>query len=96
MSLDEAERLCDELQECVDSGPGENPDSLRRALTVVRKLRHGATWDYPVTIVLELEAKLVRWFSPDSPREADAGEHSRQSLLEYIARLEGSWDRPRA
>jgi hypothetical protein len=94
MNPDEVARTCDELHECVDHGPGENSEAFARALSAVRTLREAASWDYPVSILMEVEVQLARWFSPKKWRGSDDG--LRESLLDHISRLEDAWDRPRA
>lgn len=51
---------------------------------------------YPVGILNEIESGLAAWFSKNDWRGSDEGKTSRQSLLDYIAKLEDAWDRPRA
>jgi hypothetical protein len=96
MNPDEVARTCDELHECVDQGPGENPEVFARALSAVRKLRAASSWDHPVSILMEIEVQLARWFSPEKWRGTDDGLHCRENLLDHISRLEDGWDRPRA
>jgi hypothetical protein len=94
MDPDEVARTCDELHECFDQGPGENYEASGRALSALSKLREAASWDYPVSILMELEVQLARWFSPKKWRGSDDG--LRENLLDHISRLEDAWDRPRA
>jgi hypothetical protein len=96
MSPDEASRICDELHEYLDQGPGENPKIFGTALNTLRRLRANASWDYPLTILMELEVQLARWFSPDKWRGADDGVRCREHLLDQISRLEDAWNRPSA
>jgi hypothetical protein len=96
MSPDDVARICDELHEYVDQGPGENPGVFATALNALRRLRAEASWDYPLSILMELEVQLARWFSPDKWRRNDTGQHSRDDLLDHISRLEDAWERPRA
>jgi hypothetical protein len=96
MNPDEVARICDELHEYIDQGPGENPGVFATALSTVRRLRSAASWDYPLGVLMELEVQLARWFSPDKWRGTDDGLHCRENLLDHISRLEDSWDRPRA
>jgi len=96
MNPEEVARTCDELHEYIDQGPGENPSVFARALTVVRRLRAAAAWDYPLTILGELEMQLAGWFSPDRWRGSDEGEGCRQALLSRLSSLEDAWERPRA
>jgi hypothetical protein len=96
MNPDEVARICDELHEYIDRGPGENPGVFAAALSALRRLRAAASWDYPLSVLMELEVQLVRWFSPDKWRGTDGGQHSREDLLDHISRLEDAWDRPRA
>lgn len=96
MNPDEASRICDELHKCVDQGPGENPRVFGAALSALRRLRANASWDYPLTILMELEVQLAKWFSPDKWRGTDDGQRSRDHLLNQISRLEDAWDRPNA
>ena len=96
MNPDEVARTCDELHECVDQGPGENPGVFATALSAVRKLRAEASWDHPVSILMEIEVELARWFSPEKWRGTDDGLQCRENLLDHISRLEDAWDRPRA
>jgi hypothetical protein len=96
MDPDEVTRACDELHACVDQGPGDNPGGFARALAEVRRLRAAASWDYPRSILTEVEAQLARWFSSDKWRGTDDGQHAREDLLGHISRLEDAWDRPLA
>jgi hypothetical protein len=95
MNTDELARACDELHDCVDQGPGENPGVFARALSTLRMMRGTASWDYPISILAEIEKQLARWFSPDQWRGTDDGDRSRQDLLDHISRLEKAWERPR-
>ena len=95
MNTDELARACDELHNCVDQGPGENPGVFARALSAVRIMRGAASWDYPISILAEIEKQLARWFSLDKWRGTDDGYRSRQDLLNQISRLEDAWERPR-
>ena len=92
----EVERLCDELHECIDLGPGENPDAMRTALSAVRTLRAAALWDYPVGLLLEVEVQLARWFSSENSRGTDQQHDRRENLLSHLSRIEDAWDRPAA
>jgi hypothetical protein len=96
MNLDEVSRICDRLHECIDEGPGENPAMFASALTAVRKLKAGASWEYPLSILAHVETQLARWFSPDHSRGEDRGHFCREDLLNHISKLEDAWDRPRA
>jgi hypothetical protein len=95
MDPDEVTRECDELHACVDRGPGENPSVYATSLSAVRRLRTAASWDYPISILREIETQLARWFSPDKWRGPDDGQDARENLLNQISRLEDAWDRPR-
>jgi hypothetical protein len=96
MNADEASRICDELHEYVDQGPGENPRVFGTALNALRRLRANALWDYPLSILMGLEIQLARWFSPDEWRGTDDGLRCRDQLLDQISRLEDAWNRPSA
>jgi hypothetical protein len=96
MNPDEASRICDELHEYVDQGPGENPRVFGTALNALRRLRANVSWDYPLSILMDLEVQFAGWFSPDKWRGTDDGLRSRDHLLNQISRLEDAWDRPRA
>jgi len=96
MNPDEVARICDELHEYVDQGPGENPGVFATALSALGRLRAAASWDYPLSVLMELEVRLARWFSPDKWRGTDDGQHSQEDLLDHISRLEDAWERPRA
>ncbi len=91
LTREEVVRACDELHSCMDQGPGTNAPALADSLHTVRRLRAAASWDYPLTLLKNIESQLTAWFSPES-----AGGASRQNLLEQIARLEDAWERPRA
>jgi hypothetical protein len=91
LTREEVVRACDELHSCVDQGPGTNGPALADSLHTVRRLRAAASWDYPGTLLKNIESQLTVWFSADS-----TGPDSRQTLLEQIARLEDAWERPRA
>jgi hypothetical protein len=86
---------CDELHECLDTGPGADACGFARALSVLRRLRTAASWDYPLRIITDIEVQLARWFSPDQWQGEDLGRTSRQALLECMSRLEDAWERPR-
>jgi hypothetical protein len=92
---EEVAMACDELHECVDTGPGGDGSGFARALSVLRRLRSAASWDYPLGIVRDIEVRLARWFSADQWQGEDQGRTSRQDLLERISRLEDAWERPR-
>lgn len=96
MTPEEVARACDELHECVDQGPGENPGALGRALSAIRVLRADASWEYPISILTEIELQLTRWFSSEVWRGTDEQLRCRENLLDHISRLEDAWDRPRA
>jgi hypothetical protein len=96
MNPDEASRICDELHKYVDQGPGENPRVFGAALGALRRLRANASWDHPLTILLDLEVQIARWFSPEQWRGIDDRQHSRDHLLNQISRLEDAWNRPSA
>lgn len=96
MNPDEVARICDHLHECIDQGPGENPGVFASALSAVRRLRAGASWEYPLSILTYVEMQLARWFSPDELRGQDQGQFCRDDLLDHISQLEDAWERPRA
>jgi hypothetical protein len=95
MDQDEVTRQCDELHECIDQGSGENPGVYAASLSALRRLRAAASWDYPMSILCELEPQLARWFSPDKWRGTNDGQYARENLVNQISRLENDWDRPR-
>jgi hypothetical protein len=94
MNPDEASRICDELHEYLDQGPGDNPRVFGIALNALRRLRANASWNYPVTILMDLEVQIARWFSPDGWRGNDDGLRCRDHLLGQISKLEDAWNRP--
>jgi hypothetical protein len=96
MNPEAVAKVCDELHENVDQGPGENPGALARALGTVRMLRAAASWDYPLAILTEIEVQLARWFSREEWRGTDEGRRCRETLLAHISKLEDAWERPRA
>jgi len=53
---------CDTLRDLIDVGPGDNPETLRKALDIVRSLRVAAEWDYPPLILEDLKVRLLAWF----------------------------------
>jgi hypothetical protein len=92
---EEVAMACDELHECVDTGPGGDASGFARSLSVLRRLRSAAPWHYPQEILTDIEVRLARWFGPDQWQGEDQGRTSRQELLERISRLEDAWERPR-
>jgi hypothetical protein len=96
MNPEEVARTCDELHECIDQGPGENPGVFAQSLSAVRKLRAAAAWDYPIGILGQVEIQIARWFSPDLWQGEDEGAQARQDLIGNISKLEDAWERPRA
>jgi hypothetical protein len=91
LSREDVVRACDELHSRMDDGPGTNTAALADSLNTVKRLQAAASWDYPLTLLAGIEAKLPLWFS-DQPDAAD----SRQSLLADLCKLEDAWERPRA
>jgi hypothetical protein len=91
LTKEEVVRACDELHSRMDEGPGTNGAALADSLNTVRRLQAAASWDYPASLLRNIESQLAAWFSP-----ASGGPGSRQTLLEHIARLEDAWERPRA
>ncbi len=91
LTKEELVRACDELHACLDEGPGQNPSALAESLKTLRRLQASVSWDYPRTLLAQIESELELWFSgqPQSPS-------SRQVLLDHISRLEDAWERPRA
>jgi hypothetical protein len=92
----EVERLCDELHQYIDLGPGENPAAMRAALSAVRIMRASALWDYPIGLLIEVEVQLARWFSSENTAAPDQVHDHRENLLAHLARIEDAWDRPSA
>jgi hypothetical protein len=88
MNPAEVSRMCDQLHECVDQGPGGNPGVFARALSAVRRLRGAASWDYPVSILIDVAMQLARWFTPDRWCGTDDGLSCRDKLLALSSRLE--------
>jgi hypothetical protein len=94
MDPEEVARVCDDLHECIEQGPGENPDVFARALGALLTLRESVSWDYPLGLLMEIEVQLARWFSPRG-FSADEQQRCREALLGDISRLEDAWNRPR-
>ena len=90
LTKEELVRACDELHAHLDAGPGHNTSALADSLSTLRRLRSAASWDYPRSLLGQIESMLMRWFSAE-----EQGGASRQSLLDHISRLEDAWDRPR-
>jgi hypothetical protein len=91
LTNEEMVRACDELHSRVDEGPGHNADALADSLKTLKRLRSAASWDYPLTLLEQIELLLMHWFSGKLQRVT-----SRQTLLEHISRLEDAWERPQA
>ena len=96
LNREEVVRACDDLHALVDTGPGENGQSLAKALLLVARLQSAASWDHPANILADLKTRLACWFSREQWRGADEGEGSRAALLDRISRLEDAWERPRS
>jgi len=96
MNTDEVARACDELHEYIELGPGEDQEILGRALRTLGRLKASAPWEYPRTVLEDLETRVATWFSPAPGGGFGAEEHHRQALLEQLGELEDSWSRPRA
>ena len=90
LTKEELVRACDELHSQVDEGPGQNTTAHAAALNTLKRLRSAASWDYPLTLLEQIESLLMAWFSGKLQRAS-----SRQTLLEHISRLEDAWERPR-
>jgi hypothetical protein len=83
---------CDTLRDLIGVGPGDNPEILRKALSIVRSLRVAAEWDYPRQIIEGLKVRLLAWFSYRQWRGDDA--ELRRSLLQHVDQLPHSWKQP--
>ena len=83
---------CDTLRDLIGVGPGDNPEILRKALSIVRSLRAAAEWDYPRQILEDLRGRLRAWFS-DRQWQGDEAE-LRRSLLQHVDQLQPSWKQP--
>jgi hypothetical protein len=94
MNVNEVRRVCDELHEYIELGPGENRDALRSALNAIRKLKAAASWDHPREILGEFELMITAWLSPASSQAGHAADSSRHSLIASLGRLEECWERP--
>jgi hypothetical protein len=88
--------LCEELLKLVKRGaPGENPDVLREALVIVRRLKRSAPTAYQREKLTVIEEQFERWFSASKYRFAldiDAdGQQVRDTLMLHITTLWNSW-----
>ena len=83
---------CHTLRDLIGTGPGDNPDNLRKALGIVRSLHAAAEWEYPRQILEDLKVRLLGWFS-DRQWQGDNAE-LRRSLLQHVDQLPLSWDQP--
>ncbi len=92
MNPEEVARACDELHECLDQGPGENPGVHARALSVLRRLRGAAAKDELLGLLAQTEAAFGSWFSRQECNRSEAEDRSqREQLVERLAELEEHW-----
>jgi hypothetical protein len=91
LTKEELVRACDELHSHMDEGPGHKAAALADSLKILRRLRSAASWDYPLTLLGQIESQLRLWFSGKLQRAT-----SRQALLDLVSKLEDAWERPQA
>ncbi len=89
-SPEEVARACDELHELLDLGPGLNPEAYDAALIIVRRLKAAAPL-HSASLLFEIEALLGRWFTSQPWADSDEELRTRESLLDYIRRVEEVW-----
>ena len=96
MNAVEVSCACDELHQAIDQGPGNHPGVYATSLTIIGRLKAAAGWDYPVSLLSELETLMAQWLNRKSPSTEVDDEDSRNVLLELISKVEDAWERPRA
>jgi len=91
MNKADALKLCDELQEFVNRGPGANAEGLERVDTIVNSLR----WHSQATTYLNEKARNVGydfhiWFSPRKWKQYGNRGEFRSTVLGSIWKLKGA------
>lgn len=85
------ERLCQQLRDLVDAGPGVNDDALGHARAIIGEFRMTRSGDGVNDRLVALEDGFERWFSASNwNANFDAGKGCKQWLYSDIGGLEAA------
>lgn len=94
MNADEIKQIIDELEDCVQLGPGDNKPTLCRVNELLSRLQSDIRSDaYVKEKVVSVRESFKVWFSPRGwNRTGDGGIQAQSNLLADINRLTDACD----
>lgn len=93
MPLDDIDRLCDELRQVIDAGPGMDTVAFRRVKEIMAEIHDGSTVSHTREKLLDLTTNFSIWLSHHKwHRYGAGGERLRDMLLDDLEKLRSAWN----
>jgi hypothetical protein len=92
MTLDDIDRLCDELRRLIEAGPGQNDAALRRVREIASEIHDHSMVSHTREKLVDLTTNFSIWLSHHKwYRYGIGGERLRKMLVDDLEELCSIW-----